>query len=564
MKSIILCGINAKFSHSSLSLLCLKHAAKRDVDTLEFSINDSVPSIVRAIALKTPAAAGFSCYIWNIEHVLKVASSLKKILPGCLILLGGPEVSFGGEDLMRQNPFIDIIIRGAGELPFSHFAGLLETGYIYGTPSANIRKGDEIITTSDAPPYDMNNTPFMYGDLSEFRNKIVYYETSRGCPFRCAYCMSANEDVSFLPAERVKAELEYFMQSGIKQVKFVDRTFNFPAGRAYEIIEALIGLSEAYPDSKTNFHLEITASLLDDDMLSLLRKAKKGLLRLEVGIQSTNPDTLNAVNRRLDTRALLKNARELCSMGNLRVHADLIAGLPLETYQSFKTSFNDVYGLGPHELQLGFLKVLKGSPIRDMTGKYGIVYTSYAPYEVLSTNDISFAELSWLHYVEQALNLLYNSRLCVNALERLTASFESAFDFFESFALHLESAGWFSRSHKTKEVFETLHAFAVSRRIISDELTEALLLDWLYFGKPGDYPSFLKSAADGDTEQLRSFLAGAENIQKYIPEYSGLSSRESTRRLHIHTFSTIFPGKTTLLFDYGKRRDEEGFCQTVV
>jgi hypothetical protein len=199
-----------------------------------------------------------------------------------------------------------------------------------------------------------------------------------------------------------------------------------------------------------------------------------------------------------------------------------------------------------------------------MAEKYGIEYSSYPPYEVLRTNDITFAELSMLHSIEQVLGLLYNSRLCINALEQLTASFESPFDFFERLALYLESAGWFSRSHKTKDVFETLHAFALSQSLSKDALTEALLLDWLRAGKPGDYPSFLDSVADGDTAQLRSFLSSPENTQKYLSESIGISPREKARRCHIHTFYALFPGKTTLLFDYGKRRDEVGFCQTVV
>lgn len=554
--NIILCAINAKFSHSSLSLMCLKHAAKRDIVTLEFSINDGVSSIMRAIARRAPDAVGFSCYIWNVEHVLKVASSLKKILPDCFILLGGPEVSYGGEALMRQYAFIDMIIRGPGEIPFSHFTERLG-GDIFDTPCACIRSGDEIIITPLAPPYNMNETLFMYGDLSAFENKTIYYETSRGCPFKCAYCMSAGEEPSYLPLSRVKSELEHFMKSGV-HVKLVDRTFNFPPERSREIIEALIKLSEKYPESNTSFHFEITASLLDEDTLILLRRAKKGLFHLEVGIQSTNPEALMAVNRRLDMQKLMQGARALCAMPGIRVHADLIAGLPLESYESFKRSFNDAYGLMPDELQLGFLKVLKGSRLRDTAHNYGIVYEDYPPYEVLKTNYISYKELSQLHLVEGVLDRFYNSRLCLNALDILTHSYPSPFDFFESFALYLDSEGFFSRPHKPKELFESLHGFAVNSSFACDTLSEALLLDWLYFGKPVSWPSFLEGR--GQTS-LRPFLT-PENIRKYLPEYAALSPRDISRRCHLQSFDALFPGKT-LLFDYGKSRDDEGFCQIV-
>lgn len=557
--NIIICGINARYSHSSLSLLCLKHAAKCEIKTIEFSINDSVCAIVRSLAQAKPDAVGFSCYIWNIEHVLKAASSLKKILPDCFILLGGPEVSYDGEELMRLRPFIDMIIRGPGEAPFSHFAERFGSGDISDTPSACIRSGGAVITTPCAPAYDLSDTPFMYGDLSALENKTIYYETSRGCPFGCSYCMSAGEEPSYLPLARIKAELEHFIKSGVMRVKLVDRTFNFPPSRSRAIIDEMIRLSEKYPDSETQLHLEITASLLDEDTLSLLRRARKGLFHLEVGIQSTNAETLAASGRRLNMQKLMEGARALCAMPNISVHADLIAGLPLESYQSFKKSFNDVYSLKPDELQLGFLKLLKGTALREAAQKYGIVYTGYPPYEVLQTSDISYDELSRLHLIENVVELLFNSRMCLNALDVIMRPFGSPFDFYETFALHLEGVGYFPRSHKTGALFEELHRFADLTGLGGDILNEALLLDWLYFAKRSAPPAFLKRYTESC--DARAFLT-TENILKYLPDHAGLPFRDVSRRCHIQTFAALFPGKT-LLFDWGKSRDDERFCQTV-
>ncbi len=563
MKTIVLCGINARFSHSNLAIRCLKHAAKSDVNTIEFSINDRVSSIVRGIIDMSPDAAGFSCYIWNIGHVLMAASSIKKVLPHCFIFLGGPEVSYGSIDLMEQNPFIDMIIRGPGEIPFFRFAERFGNGLdISDTPSACIRSGSGISATPAAPSYDLNSSPFLYEDLSAFRNKVVYYETSRGCPFSCAYCMSAGEKLSFLPAERVKAELERFIASNVRQVKLVDRTFNFPPGRACDIVKTLIGLSEKYPGSETNFHFEITASLIGDDFISLLKQAKKGLIQLEAGVQSTNPQTLKAVNRSLDMPKLLDNLKELCRINNTHVHADLIAGLPYESYVSFKKSFNDVYALEPGTLQLGFLKALKGSSLRDAAAKYGIVYTDYAPYEVLRTNDMTYDELSRLHAIEQTLGLLYNSGHCRNALRVIIPSFASPFDFYELFADSLESSGFFSRPQKTKTLFENLYRFAVSY-CKEEKLNEALLLDWLFIEKPKTWPDFLKSFAGKENERTRTFLSDPANIQKYLPCYSHLSAREISRRCGVYTFEALYTVITTLLFDYGRARDDDDFCRII-
>jgi anaerobic magnesium-protoporphyrin IX monomethyl ester cyclase len=456
-----------------------------------------------------------------------------------------------------------MIISGPGEIPFSHFTQRFEAGEdVTDTPSSHIRRGDDIIITQRSPEYDMSETPFMYGDLEQFKNKIVYYETSRGCPFRCAYCMSAGTGVSFLSTERVKAELEYFMKSGLRQVKLVDRTFNYPPSRAKEIIDALISISERYPDSPANFHFEITASLLDDETLSLLKTARKGLIRLEAGIQSTNAETLHAIQRGSDTDKLLDNLRALCRMDNIHVHADLIAGLPLESYSSFASSFNDAYSLKPSALQLGFLKLLKGSPLRCEAEKYGIVCTDYAPYEVLQTGAISYEELSKLHLIENTLNMLYNSGHCLKTLEHIMPYFDSPFAFFEAFALYLDCAGYFSRPQTMKSLFEHIYTFSSARGCPAGELSEALAFDWLCLEKPRTWPAYLSVFAEANRAELRAFLGIVDNIKSYLPAYKRLSPAEISKRIFVCTLGSIFPGKT-LLFNYGRRRGEDGFCQEV-
>lgn len=553
MKKIVLCGINASFSHSNLALLCLKYSSGVEVKLSEFSINDSVQSVVRELALEKPDALGFSCYIWNIEYVLKAASAVKKILPHCFIILGGPEVSYGSPELMEKYSFIDMTIRGYGEIPFAYFCKAFESGFgLENTPSACIRMTEGMITTPDTPPYDMNETPFMYGDIEYFRNKKIYYETSRGCPFNCAYCMSANSGVSYLPVERVRNELEYFLKENVMQVKFVDRTFNYPPDRAFYIIGAIIDLSRKYPEARTNFHLEITASLLDEKILTLLKEARKGLIQVEIGIQSTNPETLRTVNRSVNMEKLLSNTEKLCRMNNIHVHADLIAGLPLETYESFKKSFNDAFSLRPEALQLGFLKVLKGSKMRDMADKYKIAFTDYAPYEVLSTGSMSYEELVKLHKIENVLNVLYNSGLCITTINNTIFNFISPFDFFGSFSKYLDSVGYFRSPKKTVQLFEELYKFLTGEGCDADIVKESLTLDWLRMEKPRKWPCPLEPVyTKSEESQARSFFDDPENIAKYIPEYSGLSPKEISKRCYIFISQNLFPGKI-VLFDYGK------------
>ena len=565
MKSITLCGINARYTHTNLALRCLqKTAVGSNAIIVETNINDSVSAIVHSIIETSPDAVGFSCYIWNIDHVLKAASTVKKILPDCFVIFGGPEVGKDGAALLGAHPFIDMAIRGAGELPFAHFAQqLIAGGSIMQTPSAAIRSGSEIIITQDAPPFEISELPFLYGDIAEFKNKIVYYETSRGCPYRCAFCISAGEAMTYLPLDRVAAELEHFFKAGVAQVKLVDRTFNYPPKRARTIVETLLTLAEEYPQASPCFHFELSANLLDDETLGLLQKAPAGLIQVEIGVQSTNPKTLEAVCRDHDTGKLLAAAKTLCAMPNIHVHVDLIAGLPFEDYTSFAKSFNDVYALGAQRIQLGFLKVLKDSAMRGMASDYDIIYTDYAPYEVLCTHVLSYDELEWLHRISDVVDLLVSSGHFIKTLDMLIESAVSPFDFFEAITTHLKADGFFDAHQSKSALFAQLCSFAQSSPD-TDRAAQALRYDWLCLEKPRRWPKGLESErSDAQLQAVRDFFNNKQRIQKYLPEYQNLSSSEVSRRCHVAFFTQLFDKPTAVLFDYGKRCGDEGFAQTI-
>ena len=566
MKRILLCGVNARYSHSCLALLCLKHAAPEDlpVEIMEFSINDRVPAIVDAIFRARPDAVGFSCYIWNIGHVLKIASTVKKVLPECFILLGGPEVSEGAGEMTAQHSFVDMIVCGPGEAPFAHFAPRFCAGQdVSDTPSACVRLEGGIRRTPAAPPFDMNDIRFMYGNLDIFRNRTIYYETSRGCPFRCAYCLSAEEPVALLDTARVEKELEYFVSSGVRQVKLVDRTFNFPPERAKYILKTMIALREKYPESQTNFHLEMSACLLDEETISLLASAPEGLLQLEIGIQSTHPETLRAVRRTHDTQAVLRTTAALCALPGLRVHADLIAGLPEENYAAFSRSFDDAYNLHPDALQLGFLKLLRGSPLRREARKLGIVYTDYAPYEVLETPAISHEELSVLHRIAALLDTLYNSQQLKTTLAHLVPMFASPFAFFEQAAAYFDAQGFFSRPQPPQRALALLAAFCTQQGCDSPAVREALSFDWCSRGEGGAWPQGVETPVEPEPQALRSFFADPQHIQTYLPHYAHLQPRQIEKHCRVYAFPHLSPAPGIVLFDRGLSRGDKGFVQVI-
>jgi len=440
MKKILLVGINAKYIHSNPAIRCLKsYAEQKDpslsIGLLESTINKSPDEILEKIIAFKPDLVGFSCYIFNIETVLKLTGSIKKIFPDCHILLGGPEAGYRAASLMAAHQEIDFIIRGEGERPFLSLLQALHTknAELTSCPSLFFRQGEEIVETPESEPLHHTSLPYRYTEeeIASLEHKIIYFESSRGCPYRCSYCLSSiDKHLRFFPLNEVLEQLSLFLRCKVPQVKFIDRTFNCDPSRAEIIWKYLL----ENDNGVTNFHFEIAAEQLSSSLLELLGKMRPGLVQLEIGVQSTNEETLRAIHRPSDFGKVREKVSEILERKNVHVHLDLIAGLPKENFSSFVRSFNDVYSLHPHQFQLGFLKLLAGSILENEAEAYGIVCRDHPPYEVLKTADISFAELSFLKRVEELVDLLYNSGRFSRTLAFLIPHFSSPFSFYSAAA----------------------------------------------------------------------------------------------------------------------------------
>ncbi|NLP31187.1 MAG: DUF4080 domain-containing protein [Clostridiales bacterium] len=460
---ILLTTLNSKYIHSNLALKYLYAVCEDFHECLylqEFTINNDNDYIYGELIREGYDIICFSCYIWNIERTLSLVDDIKKAKPNIITILGGPEVSFQPFDLMKNNKGIDFILTGEGEESFPLLLEILSRenwermntikGLIY-------RQDGEIEVNPKGDPADFNQVPFPYKSLVSEADKIIYYESTRGCPFSCSYCLSAaDRGVRALPLDRVKQDLSYFIYKNVKQVKFVDRTFNYNKVRALEIFKYLINLDNGV----TNFHFEICADLFDQEALDLLKNARPGLFQFEIGIQSTNKDTLKAINRSMDFSNLSANIESLIESGNIHLHLDLIAGLPYEDYDSFKKSFNDVYALGADYLQLGFLKLLKGTPIADQIEEHGYVFRTSPPYEVISNKYISSEDLINLKMLERVFNLYYNRGGFQKSLEYCAYELcKSPFDFYEEFAHFYYLKGYQHKSHKREDLYRIFYQY---------------------------------------------------------------------------------------------------------
>ena len=426
---ILLAACNAKYIHSNLAVYDLQAYASDYADHIvlkEYTINQQKDDIMRDIYLEHPDVVCVSCYIWNLSFVKELMADLIKILPGADFWAGGPEVSYDAEKFLIENSEFKGVMVGEGEETFKELAGYYVeknpqnlkdmTGICY-------RDGDQIIHNGWRQIMDLSSIPFIYKDLSEFKNRIIYYESSRGCPFSCSYCLSSiDKKLRFRDTETVKKELQFFIDNKVPQVKFVDRTFNCKHDHAMAIWKYI----NEHDNGVTNFHFEISADLLREEELQEMSTMRPGLIQLEIGVQSTNPDTIKAIHRTMDFEKLKGIVDRIHSFGNIHQHLDLIAGLPYEDYDSFRNSFNDVYALKPQQLQLGFLKVLKGSHMMEMCREYGIVYKTQEPYEVLSTKWLDYDHVLKLKTVENMVEVYYNSGQFQNTLEYLENFFQDA------------------------------------------------------------------------------------------------------------------------------------------
>ena len=490
---ILLAACNAKYIHSNLAVYDLKaYSSDYDKEVLlrEYTINQPKDEILKDIYGSGADVVCFSCYIWNISFVRELIRDLTKILPETAFWVGGPEVSYDAEKFLTEMPEMTGVLVGEGEKTFHD---LLEY-YVDGKGSLGeirgiaYRDGEEIRHNGWRELMNLSEIPFVYQHLEEFENRIIYYESSRGCPFSCSYCLSSiDKKLRFRDLELVKKELQFFLDHKVPQVKFVDRTFNCKHEHAMAIWKYIL----EHDNGVTNFHFEISADLLRDEEMGLMAKMRPGLIQLEIGVQSTNPETIRAIHRHMDLDKLERCVDRVHSFRNIHQHLDLIAGLPYEDYDTFQHSFNDVYQMKPDQLQLGFLKVLKGSLMQEEAEKYGIVHKEKEPYEVLSTNWLPYRDVLKLKAVESMVEVYYNSGQFQHTLEYLVPLAKDAFTFYESLGAFYEKKGYSEISHSRMRRYEILLEYLQEETDVSvEKASQKMLYDLYLREKLKKRPSF--------------------------------------------------------------------------
>ena len=560
----LLVAVNAKYIHSNPAVYSLKRFAGEYTDAVEiaeYTINNRMEDILEDIYRRKPDAIGFSCYIWNIGMVEKLMGELHKLLPQLPVFLGGPEVTYDADKLLRKYPYLTGIFIGEGEATFAQVVKYYvkkNPESLEDIPGLMLRSG----MTPERKPLNLTDVPFLYDDMAPFTNRIIYYETQRGCPFRCSYCLSSiDKTVRFRDIEVVKKELAFFLEKKVKQVKFVDRTFNCNHDHAMAVWQYLYD----HDNGVTNFHFEIAGDILREDEIALVAKMRPGLVQFEIGVQSTNTDTLREIRRVMDIGKLKQVVAALKAAHNVHIHLDLIAGLPYEDYDSFARSFDDVYAMEPEQLQLGFLKVLKGSYMAEMAESYGLVYTDYAPYEVLYTNWLSFTEICRLKRIEEMVEIYYNSGQFAHSLPVMIADFgQGAFAFYEALADFYEEQGFFVETPSRIYRYQALLSFAKTIHPECEELYKELLLFDLYVRENlKSRPDFAPDLHDLQPV-IHAFYKKEESERRYLPHLSEIPAPQLSRMTHLEPFSYSvwaadvsevkkLPEQAFLLFDYDHR-----------
>ena len=532
---ILLAACNAKYIHSNLAVYDLK-AYSSDYDEhvilKEYTINQPKDEILKDIYSSGADVVCFSCYIWNISFVRELIRDLVKILPKTAFWAGGPEVSYDAEKFLTEMPEMTGVMVGEGEKTFHD---LLEF-YIDGKDSLEeisgiaYRTGDKIIHNGWRELMDLSAIPFVYEHLEKFENRIIYYESSRGCPFSCSYCLSSiDKKLRFRDLELVKKELQFFLDHRVPQVKFVDRTFNCKHEHAMTIWKYIL----EHDNGVTNFHFEISADLLREEEMELMSQMRPGLIQLEIGVQSTNPETIRAIHRHMDLKKLEHCVNRVHSFRNIHQHLDLIAGLPYEDYDTFHQSFNDVYQMKPDQLQLGFLKVLKGSLMQKEAEVYGIVYKEKEPYEVLSTNWLTYGEVLKLKMVESMVEVYYNSGQFWHTLEYLVPFEKDAFTFYEKLGSFYEKKGYSEISHSRMRRYEILLEYLKEETDVPTEVAAQKMLYDLYL-----------------REKLKKRPVFAPDQKQYeTAVWNYRKNNQVSKTAHIE----VFENGTVILFDYEKR-----------
>lgn len=555
---IILAAVNAKYIHSNLAVysscwLCKAYVSETKI--LEYTINQQMDEILMDLYREKPDLLCFSCYIWNLDYVEELAREIKKIFPETILWLGGPEVSYDAVDVLTRLRQVTGVMKGEGEETFlellEYYHGRRETleeiaGITFRTENGEIRENEW------RDVMDLSRVPFVYEDLSLFEHKIIYYETSRGCPYRCSYCLSSvDKCLRFRDLNLVKKELQFFLDQKVPQVKFVDRTFNCHHTHAKEIWRYLL----EHDNGVTNFHFEVSADLLDEEELELISRMRPGLIQLEIGVQSTNPDTIRKIRRTMNFKRLSEVTKQIKTMGNTHQHLDLIAGLPMEDYESFGKSFDDVYALGPDQLQLGFLKVLKGSYMQEHAREYGLIYKDRPPYEVLGTNWLSYGEIARLKQIEEMVEVYYNSGQFSHTLDWLVLEFDSPFSMYKALGSYYEENGLFKRNHTRIARYEILSAFIRKQVSGKEEFYRQLLVFDLYLRENVKNRPDFAGEPSADKAYLKAFYDREEKEPAYLKSYGQTESRKLRKMTHIEIFDyevdrDMKPCRTVLLFDY--------------
>ena len=537
---ILLTTLNSKFIHTNLAIRYLKSYTKDlvDADIREYTINNDLDYILKDIYKNDYDVILFSTYIWNVLDIVKLCENIKKVKPNTIIGLGGPEVTYDSENAMEKYPFVDYILCGEGELVFRDLVMYLQgnkniedvEGIVYrNNGEIVVNRPKELLQNLDEIP-----SPYENLDPKEYENRIVYYETSRGCPFNCQYCLSSTlKGLRYFSIDRVKKDLKALIDARVSQIKFIDRTFNANKKFAKEIMNFLMENDNDY----TTYHFEVTAHLLDDDMLEFLSNCKEGLFQFEIGVQTTNQKVLDAVGRRDDFTKLSKVVKKIASYRNIHQHLDLIAGLPYEDYASFENSFNDVFNLGIEHLQLGFLKMIKGTGVRKTANEHGYKYKDYPPYEVLYNNYISYSQLK---DIEEILEKYYNSKNFVLSMRYIIFNYykESPFKFFEEFAIYFDKNGYFDVAQGKNQLYKILLDFyneSINKN--NDLFNDILKYDYISLGKTSNIPQFFNKL---DMEDFKNrchvFLQDESNISKYLPNFENKPAKHIIKYVHFEPF----------------------------
>lgn len=552
---VLLVAVNAKYIHSNLAVYSLKAYAEKygnnnhEIKVKEYTINQYAEEIIRDIYEEQADVIGFSCYIWNIEHMMQVINDLKAVSPKLQIIVGGPEVSYHPEQILTENPNIDYVMCGEGEETFRQFLdsynnGALENKEIGGLAYRS-REGIEI--NPPMHPVELSKIPFVYNDMKDFENKIIYYETSRGCPFSCSYCLSSiDKRIRFRDLDLVKQELQFFIDHKTAQVKFVDRTFNCNPAHAIEIWKYI----KEHDNGITNFHFEIAADLMTEEALELIADMRPGLIQLEIGVQSTNEKTLEAINRKTDIRKIEETTARIRENHNIHQHLDLIVGLPYEDYQSFEKSFNQVYAMKPDQLQLGFLKVLYGAGISKEAEQYEIVYSKRPPYEVLKTKWISFGDILKLKEIEAVVEIYYNSLQFTETVTELEKYFQSSFSMYEKLGQYYKEKSLGGVKHSRVNRYKLLLDFIVEE-LMPDEnqenkWKELLTLDFYLRENAKSRPLFSKNL-EAYKDNIRQIYRNPKLVQM-LKGYEKYTGKQIEHMTHIEVLEDKY-----LLFDYQNR-----------